>query len=1121
MPPKFKPKATVPGTSNRKENDEETCSKENASGSLPKPAVQTTSKTTKPVAQDKKVQQRSQKKAQGTSSSSTFEKKSLSARLPPTTSSHVAESITSTLLSLPLRITPNGSNGESDGHKETSTENKKLPIAAHRTEPATKTTKLSREKENIASSSRQTSDFNIRIAKTLPHHEIQTLQLFYPEIKSTPEGLRYATVAEKHLGELLKKDRILNLLTNDVERDQVRRVGWLSNKKPHLPPPNTNQQETFAFFVTAHGYYTRLMLGDGVQSWIPIQNSNSMYPSEFKRFAVVRNGKNFELASNPALPTCLKLTEYHVRCSENPRLEKKIYYLSGTDDTIIKNVLYFYCFNHAEKEDVENKSPKFADSPFENERFTGKRGGVYLKLKTPLLDAARNFQSLIKYMAHDTEHAKLVADLNKDLPDLPPLIDTTGTFVYFVPSRLVTQEHIAKDGLSPWCPIYEKENPEQLYGRVLHTDENLLVPGKQGSVLESLIYETNWKLERCPRIQKRILSILHPENKLGNACIIYIYNDNGPFPKEEETEAKIPIQVKIRNLSPEVSESIDECKELGYPDILTNTETDATELATKPFSSTIRCLSTGYLYLKVLDKDLVGDYLNVLKWISNSTLVTDVGILNRSTPPHPPMVVNSQAYAFFVDGTAIVPNVIPYDAFSPWSTDHIDTGTTTFKFGVVQDPKTSVFKFSPKPNSNDAPYNLIAICAKHHKYNRLTKKIFYVLNVESQSVVSHALVLYNYTEDGPIVKFNALPSDYGNLQSADTSIQSEVYPFLPNPQTMADGSICFEVKDFSFWNDVNRQLQYMNNESWKIDLCVNQTAPDFPPLTTRKCMFAFFVRIKRTNLHSLTIDKLDPWVDNAYSGEYTIPSRTEIIPLKFTSPNNLEVDESENNQAMFHMSIHTTMLSRCSRLRKKVIYLRKGASTMVYALILYYYTETGVEPQPLQTSKSLKWFQNLDVHIQEDLKVWMDNMNTLEIIRKLNTKYGIRAASSEICSLKLQLSRRDQDVTDSWTNTDGTGPSTSAPRAKFGNYMKANDMDVVYEEDVRDDDHVGIECHSNQDREFCEENIILYQVNPRLYPPLDHFEIQISNEQEYYEEWNPEQEEFEFDDSQPGPSGYY
>ncbi|ULT85012.1 hypothetical protein L3Y34_013597 [Caenorhabditis briggsae] len=106
--------------------------------------------------------------------------------------------------------------------------------------------------------------------------------------------------------------------------------------------------------------------------------------------------------------------------------------------------------------------------------------------------------------------------------------------------------------LSPWCPIYGKENPEQLYGRALQTDGNLLVSGKQGRMLESLVYETNWKLERCPRIHKRILCTLHLQSKSGNFCIIYIYSDNGPIPKvikEEEVKAQIPIQVKIRNLS--------------------------------------------------------------------------------------------------------------------------------------------------------------------------------------------------------------------------------------------------------------------------------------------------------------------------------------------------------------------------------------------------------------------------------------------------------------------------------------------------------------------------------------------------------------------------------------------
>ncbi|UMM44239.1 hypothetical protein L5515_019425 [Caenorhabditis briggsae] len=153
-----------------------------------------------------------------------------------------------------------------------------------------------------------------------------------------------------------------------------------------------------------------------------------------------------------------------------------------------------------------------------------------------------------------------------------------------------------------------KENPEQLYGRALQTDGNLLVSGKQGRMLESLVYETNWKLERCPRIHKRILCTLHLQSKSGNFCIIYIYSDNGPIPKvikEEEVKAQIPIQ------------------------------------------------------------DLVGDFINVLKWISNSTLVMYIGLLNCSTPPHPPMVVNSHAYASFVDGSEMVPNVILYDAFSP------------------------------------------------------------------------------------------------------------------------------------------------------------------------------------------------------------------------------------------------------------------------------------------------------------------------------------------------------------------------------------------------------------------------------------------------------------------------
>lgn len=41
--------------------------------------------------------------------------------------------------------------------------------------------------------------------------------------------------------------------------------------------------------------------------------------------------------------------------------------------------------------------------------------------------------------------------LNNRLPDLPPLIENAGVFVYFVPANLVVNQiHHAADGLSPW-----------------------------------------------------------------------------------------------------------------------------------------------------------------------------------------------------------------------------------------------------------------------------------------------------------------------------------------------------------------------------------------------------------------------------------------------------------------------------------------------------------------------------------------------------------------------------------------------------------------------------------------------------------------------------------------------
>lgn len=81
----------------------------------------------------------------------------------------------------------------------------------------------------------------------------------------------------------------------------------------------------------------------------------------------------------------------------------------------------------------------------------GPRGGMFLRVKLAKLGWAHNKKLLLRYLVNEPELLSQSNCLNRRTPYLPPLIPTTGVFVYFVPANFVANQiNHTGDGLSPW-----------------------------------------------------------------------------------------------------------------------------------------------------------------------------------------------------------------------------------------------------------------------------------------------------------------------------------------------------------------------------------------------------------------------------------------------------------------------------------------------------------------------------------------------------------------------------------------------------------------------------------------------------------------------------------------------
>ncbi|EGT39132.1 hypothetical protein CAEBREN_01097 [Caenorhabditis brenneri] len=435
-----------------------------------------------------------------------------------------------------------------------------------------------------------------------------------------------------------------------------------------------------------------------------------------------------------------------------------------------------------------------------------------------------------------------------------------------------------------------------------------------------------------------------------------------------------------------------------------------------PYFENPRQLETGHIYLTVRHKRIASSFEAVLEWIANTNVVEERGLLNFAKPGHPPIVRNARAYAFFVAGTAIFPHDINRDDFSPWSHNGNAQNPTCYrtkvrKVGVICDETGSQFQIKDV-DYKTCPFHLVFLYSINPREPRLRKKIYYMMETESRLVVSHALIMYDYNLEGELPRmhggylkrFTKRSSKRAPLQMhdidndvSDMSESEKEPPFVLPCQTADDGSLYLELHDMDFWNDRNRQLHYLVNKPNLVEGfgCLNSRVPTMPPPTNSKGAYVFFVDGLEVDARNLTCDALVPWSENNSTNPHGVTKRPKSAkhPLALNRESQLRVWKTPNrgDQVEFQLHVYTATLPRCTRLRKKVTYVLKNGHQIGHAMIIYWYTDIGEMPTPLNMNSLTQEYslQRLPPQIRDDVHRLLTRLSATEVAKVILDKYGI------------------------------------------------------------------------------------------------------------------------------------
>ncbi|CAI2355964.1 unnamed protein product [Caenorhabditis sp. 36 PRJEB53466] len=942
-----------------------------------------------------------------------------------------------------------------------------------------------------------------------------SVKLFQDDLEVTEQGDNYAVVINGCLTELLRKERIMDVLTCEDRGRYMTSNGWMLDKPPRLPPLTTDSV-CFAFYIDGSKVVsTKDLSVDDLRPWssssleshgplVPI-----IKPTVRKHPVAYQEGKWVHQKMERRADEIF-LIEYSARLPREPRLRKKIYYLFQ-NQKIIGNVLILYDYASEGNAPVVIQTPRenalstsalryveeefdesgvLIESPFETELVKGERGGIFLKCRNNKMGLGTDKKKILEYIWNKPDSIGDLKALNKSLPDLPPLTEKIGVFVYFVPAANIASQMLrASDGLSPWST-----NPLDANAKCprVRSTKRSLVQNADGTVtllrnhdrdaVFNLV-ELQSTLARCTRIKKRVLFI--QQNTIlivGYVCYIYEFVEEGPLPvllpnsntnktsqrarwrpppkqqavaevfeglqEEEEEEEFDEIETEVD--AEESGEFNDDDYAMGpdgmvgsilqdepfdvpgpapapisvaeeqVVDILNNGRDDEFQEDmmmmsenTDPYYSGVRKLESGHTYLTVRHNKLACTFDSVLEYIANSNVVEESGVLNTRKPGHPPIVSNARAYVFFVVGSSIFPHDINKDDFSPWSHNSDDENPTCYrtkvrKLGVVIDPATQRFLMKTGCDYRTCPFHLTFLYSINPREPRLKKRVYYLMETDSKMVVSHALIMYDYTTEGNLPKITA-----GNYKCArkkkdpnaqmyeDSDEEREEYteeerepPFSLHVETALDGCVYMKVNDGTFWNDRRTQLEFLvNPHRAMLDEmgALNIVVPELPPATTGTGSFAYFVSGLEKCFLQLTSDKLVPWSSSSHTSGTTIRPKTVRIPLALNRGNRFRMCKRPIDEAEFILHTYTATLPRNKRLKKKVVYVVRDNVPFGNALVLYMYTEPGDVILPLEKEfiNFGPWLASFDPFIRNELYYLLQKMEPAQVCQVMLDSYRV------------------------------------------------------------------------------------------------------------------------------------
>ncbi|KJH51273.1 hypothetical protein DICVIV_02552 [Dictyocaulus viviparus] len=228
----------------------------------------------------------------------------------------------------------------------------------------------------------------------------------------------------------------------------------------------------------------------------------------------------------------------------------------------------------------------------------------------------------------------------------------------------------------------------------------------------------------------------------------------------------------------------------------------------------------------------------------------------------------------------------------------------------------------------------------------------------------------------------------------------------------------------------------------------------FPPMTTSRGTFVFFVDGGEVDIRNLTCDALSPWSESMQMSDGSIMCRrpkTSKISLGLNREGQLRVMKMSRSQGTdYQMHIYAATLPRLPRLKKRVIYLTKAGIQIGHSMIVYWYTEEG--PLPTQvphgnnmTSEAL--YTRLPPSLRDEARRLLAIHTPAEVAEMLSSKMNYTVAPRSLYNIRRELRREHPRYVDIKLESSGMEELDYVPdwlQADIANAKKQGEMAAAH-----------------------------------------------------------------------------